>query len=344
MVKMKIKKTDSASERNALVDNVKGLVIIFFIVTNVYFLANLTFKMPEWSIHEGDVNGIPLWSYLNFSLMDLGPAIFFFLIGLTVFPTFSRHTVRDGSRAAYKRFFMRNMTIVGIFCTITFIKSKLLKEINGATEHDWDTIQSIGFTGVLLTPFLFGFMRRHAWARVLAGLGVLVLFQLFHKEINIFHSYQGGLAACVGYLGIVLVSSALGDAMRKGIIAYAAASLLLAGAAVLSDRFFGKAAFFEDYNTTYMLMAATFINTVYFAFYVIDKLVLKGRRIPVLSSMGRNLFLYLLISLAVMAVTMIFLADVPLNQTRLLLLEIGVVAAYLLLGIFLEKKNITFKL
>ncbi|MDR2091114.1 MAG: hypothetical protein LBP62_05625 [Clostridiales bacterium] len=320
-------------------DNVKGLIVFFFIITNIYFNAKLSFKMPEWSIHEGNVVGMPFWGYLNFSLMDLGPAAFFFLIGLTVFPVFSKHVERDGTRAAYKQFFMKNMAIVGIFCTLTFIKSKVLNE-----NFDWDTIQSVGFTGVLLMPFMSAFMRKHTLARLIAGLGVLVLFHIFHKEIYIFHGYQGGLSACVGYLGIVLIASALADAMKKGILPYAAASAFIIGAAVLSDKLTGKSVFFEDYNTTYMLMSTAFLNTAYFVFYTIDKFLLKGKRIPILSTMGRNIFFYLILSLLIMAVIMVFMADIRLNEGQLIMLEVGTVAVYALISIFLEKKNITFKL
>ncbi|MDR1905700.1 MAG: hypothetical protein LBQ27_02125 [Clostridiales bacterium] len=326
-------------ERNVLVDNVKGLIILLFAVTNIYFNATLSFDMPEWAIHTGDIENIPFWSYLNFSLMDFGPAVFFFLIGLTVFPAFSKRVARDGSRAAFKHFFYRNAAIFGIFMAITFLQNKITDG-----TRDWDTIQSVGFTGLLLIPFMSTYMRKHTWTRAVAAAVVLLLFQFFHAQIYMFHGWQGGAAACVGYLGIVLVSSVLADAAKKGVTAYAAASVLVVIAAVLSDKYFGKSQFFTDYNTTYMLMSTAVLNTAYFVFYILDKIVIKNRPVPVLATMGRNLMLYLFLSLAILAVLELFLKDYPLNPTQLIIFETTTVCAYVLLSVLLKKKNITFKL
>jgi hypothetical protein len=235
---------------------------------------------------------------------------------------------------------MRNAAIIGIFTVLTYIRSKGL----GGSVPDWETVQSIGFTGLLLIPFMFSFIRRNTWIRLALGVVVLVLFQTFRAQISILDGYQGGIGACVGYLGIVLLASVMGDLAEKGFLYYAVGTAAAVGAMLLVKSVWGEALFYPIFNASYMVVSFFVLNTAYFIAYILDKLFIKNRPIPVLETLGKNIFLYLLLSLLLCGTVYLFTQNKPLDQIGLLIAEIICVAFYALLTIPLKKKNIMFRL
>jgi hypothetical protein len=354
-------------DRIALVDNVKGILVIIFALSQIAIQIQvvgggglwLFEKLPigMWYWHSNDVGG-PVghfWGWLGFNFLDLGPMAFFYLIGIVVFRSFEKRAEYDGKKAALKRFFMRNAAIVGIFLPACMIGAMFIGEV-----WNWQTIPSIGFTGMLLSPFIIVLViRKKWWAKLAAGLGVLAFYHFGFDFLQRFSGIEGGPAACFGYLAVVIFAAMFGDFQAmgnrsdkgrgnfniKGIIYYTVATAAFFGFAALIKRLWGPSDY-DKYNPTYMVMGLSVINIAYYVLYIFDKLVLKGRPIPILAAMGRNIMLYLI--LTSFALGIIF-NIVPFFKTvdgpeKLYVVQAVVTAAYLLLAVFLQKKKIAFKL
>jgi hypothetical protein len=302
--------------------------------------------LGAWFWHGGDVAEFPFWNYFGFAFLDLGPIAFFFVIGVVMFWSFEKRVPLDGTKPTLKRYFMRNAAIVGIFLPLNIIASIFLAN-NGviSSSWNWGTIPSIGFVGMLLTLFIaVPPLRRKWWLKALAGAAVLAFYYYFYAVLKNFDGTEGGPMACVGYAAVALLAAALGDLQRKGILRYTIATAVLFGLAHSAKTVWGNANY-DDYNATYMIMALNLINLAYYVFYILDKLLLKGRPIPLLATMGRNIMLYLIL-------TGIFLNGsfniLPFfkntNVPGIYVIQLVVLIAYFLLAAFLEKKKIVFKL
>ncbi|MDR2091357.1 MAG: hypothetical protein LBP62_06920 [Clostridiales bacterium] len=343
--------------RVALVDNVKGLLVVIFLLSQLMIQINGTvggntlktaLNFPVWFWHGADVSDVPFWNFFGFSFLDLGPISFFYVIAVVMFFSFEKRLSVEKKSAVLRRFFMRNGTIVGLFLPLNIIASMFLVRAGGlSSSWNWGTIPSIGFTGLILTPFVaVGLIRRHWWAKTAAGAGVLLFYYYCFDFIRAFDGTEGGPAACIGYAAVVLLAGALGDLQRKGTLWYALGSvvLFLFGVWLKSPNVWG-AAVYDDYNATYMILALNLVNAFYFVFYIIDKLLLKGRSIPVLAAMGRNILLYFILTGCVINPLISILPFFKSITPPTLFLTQGIcLLLYIALAVFLEKKKIVFKL
>ncbi|MDR2047352.1 MAG: hypothetical protein LBP79_05605 [Clostridiales bacterium] len=344
--------------RVALIDNVKGLLVIIFLLSQMLIQIEAravvdlgaAINLPGWFEHGADVSNIPFWNFFGFSFLDMGPISFFFVIGIVVFWAFEKKRPYEKPSASLKKFLGRNATIVGIFLPLNIIASMFLVKSGGlSSSWNWGTIASIGFTGLLLTPFMaVGPLRRRWWIKVIAGLGVLALYYYCYDFFKAFDGTEGGPMACVGFTAVVLFVGAIGDLQRKklGVLWYTliTAALLLFGAYIKRVGVWGPAVY-DDYNATYLIMALNLVNLVYYVFFILDKLFLKGRAIPILATLGRNILLFFILTGCVINA---FIGILPVfaeaTPTTLYAMQIGSLLLYLVLAIILEKKKIVFKL
>jgi hypothetical protein len=344
------------SERNVLIDNLKGLIVVIFLFAQIFIQSITTHLLPKWFPHTGRYGGGV--SFLNFSLLDLGPVAFFFVIGLVVFASFSKKIERNG-KSAYKQYFLRNLAIVGLFALFTFISDKI-----GNVFYTWNTLMSVGFTGILLLPFLTQKIRNNTWLRLVCALVIFAVYYFFNKDFipifddegayvigfvnksafSLLYAEEGGVSACVGYLGVVLLASVFGDFMRKSLLRYSIATVAAIGLAVAVRLAFGLA-FYRRYNITYMISAVAIVNAIYFVFYVLNKFLLKDRTIPVLITFGRNLMLFIMMSLILSAPFNLFRgAEFFLTIKGPLIMFFIYLAFFAVLTIPLSKRKTLFKL
>ncbi|MDR1905850.1 MAG: hypothetical protein LBQ27_02900 [Clostridiales bacterium] len=333
--------------RNALIDNVKGLVVLLYMVDHMLIhMPKDGFHTPAWANHSNPVL-IPSW---GFNIIDLGPILFFFVIGFVFFSSFIKKYEREG-RAAYKQVFLRNTAFMGVFLGLFYFAGAF-----DPPASAWNTVPSIGFASLLVIPFLTPRIAKSPILKTLFAIGIL-LFYHFNQD-SLFEllayipvntngvientAYAGGMAACIGYAAVILLSGAIADVSKKGIIPYA----ILTAALWVFGRFIYLLDIpsFPSLNAAYMVSALSKINLFYFGFYVLDKLVIKGKRIPLLSAMGRNIMLYLLLVLILQAVFALTGFPKAHNEAEAWII-IGVITVfYILLAIPLEKSKIVFKL
>ncbi|MDR0751475.1 MAG: heparan-alpha-glucosaminide N-acetyltransferase domain-containing protein [Christensenellaceae bacterium] len=324
------------NNRIALIDNIRGLLVLAFIFLHVY-VDNTDFRGPEWLVHNGKVADIPIMNFANVSVMDFGPTSFFFVIGLTVFLSFSKRIERSGKKAAYSRYLLRNAVLFSACKIILFIKSNVTE----GEFIDWDNISSIAFTGFLLMLFMFDFIRNKPYVRLVLGAIVLVLYHVLKEPLQFLSGAKGGIYGCLGYLGIVLVSSFIVDLARESLLKHAIFSFILFIIAWLVNTNIGKPVF-SEYNMPYMVMSIFALNSVYFIFSVIDKLFLKGREIPILAPLGKSLIFFLYLTFIIDAI--FYYIPEPLTRTQVFIVEAILIPIYLLIGYFLGKKRIIIKL
>jgi hypothetical protein len=341
-------KNAKIKERFGSIDNVRGFLVLLFLAAHTWSMGMFSAFVPSWMVHNGDVAGVPFWKFMNFSLMDLGPTAFFFVIGLTVFTVFSKRIARDGKKAVINRYLYRNTLFFSICFTGVYVGGKL----SGADFDGWDNMNSIAFTGFMLAPFVYvDFIREKAWVRLLLGAAILAMYYIFKAQIDVLSGHAGGVAACVGYAGFTLVVSFVGDMSRKkgwkGVFFYVLTSVGIAAAAFLADKYLERASY-GNYNMTYMIMSLLAMNTVWFAFYVLDKLFIKNRPIPILAALGRSLILFTLLSWILPSILgLIALKYIPAEEVApitLIIIELAGFALYAVIGFIFEKKKIVIKI
>ncbi|MDR3263851.1 MAG: hypothetical protein LBT30_06030 [Clostridiales bacterium] len=344
------------SERNVLIDNIKGLVVIIFLFSQVFIQSVTTHFLPRWFPHTGR-NGGGI-DFLNFSLIDLGPVAFFFVIGLVVFGSLSKKIEMNG-KSAYRQYFIRNLAIVGLFALFTFVSDKI-----GNVHYTWNTLMSVGLTGLLLLPFLNWKIRNNTWLRLACALVIFVVYYFFNKgfipifddkgayvigfvnktPFNLLYAEEGGISACVGYLGVVLLASVFSDFMRKGLLHYSIATVAAIAFAVVVRLACGVA-FYRRYNITYIVSAFAAVNAFYFVFFVINKFLLKNRPIPVLITLGRNLMLFIMLALILSAPFNLFRGAEFLSTIKgPLIMFVLYLAFFVILTVPLAKRKVLFKL
>jgi predicted acyltransferase len=223
-----------------LVDNVKGVLVLVYMLWHFFSaVAPDAFDLPVWLSHNltGEVLApFAVWRFFNFVMMDLGQPAFFFLIGLTLFYAFSRQVERIGKKAATLRFFNRNILIFAVGTLLTFLQNRTNGEHN-----DWDLFQGIGFTGILLIPFLCDFIRTRWYLRGIAGVAIIFIFHLIRPYLLIMNGAEGGVLSCFGYLGMVLLASVVLDLikMKGGVIFIRCFRCFYSASPVLRARFSG---------------------------------------------------------------------------------------------------------
>ncbi|MDR0697481.1 MAG: hypothetical protein LBF68_08145 [Christensenellaceae bacterium] len=327
--------TIKSSGRIALIDNIRGIIVIAFLALHAFW-GNTQYDLPEWITHNGHVADIPIMSFANIAIMDFGPVAFYFIIGLTIFMSFNKRVERDGKKAAYSRYLLRNAVLFSITKIILFVRSK----VTGGDFLEWDNICSIAFVGFLLMLFMFDCIRKKPYVRLVLGIAVLAIYKLAYKQIMFLYSTNGGIGACIGFVGVVLITSYIAELARESILKHAILTFLLFIVAWLVSTTIEKPDF-SDYNMAYMVMCLFGLNLVYFIFSIIDKFFLKGKEIPIIAPLGKSLIFFLYLTFITDAIK--YFMD-PLSLTQSSISFFVCLFAYLIIGYFFGKKKIIVKL
>jgi hypothetical protein len=320
-----------SGQRDGTIDNVRGIAILIYLLGQIsqYYKA----FFPAWWGHNagegGSGNG--MW-FFNIGFLDFGPALFYFLIGLTVIPSFRKSRMLIG-RKAYGKLFYRNFTIIGIGLLAVFITNMHM------WPEDWQHLASIGVTGLFTMPFL----KLNTFWRGISSVVILILYQIFRVQLFDFlggsqgtGSY-GGMAACIGFAGAVLLVSVLADLYRKKFIYYVFGVAVLWIAAIIAAHFIEIV--YSEYSISYLFSTLAAFSTVFGILYLLNKLI-KNKAVPILSTIGRNLIFFLLLAVVVSVVGDMFTATLP----NLILFIIAGYAVFAAVAFIFEKKKITIKI
>jgi hypothetical protein len=237
-------------QRNLAIDRFRGMTIILMVIVND--LADVR-GVPAILRHAPQERGV--------SVADLVSKFFIFAIAATFAMSLGKRAARDGKREAYLHFVGRYFAIMGI--------GALFGVFNAAWTGDamWGTLQTIGLAGLLTLPVI----KLPAWARALAGLGLLAGWQcLYHFAHDIFAGEVGALLGSFPMAAALMLSTAMIDLYNRGLKPF------LIGAGALSLAAFGPlllpgAYVTKENQVTFILICVAIACWVYLAFGLLSE-------------------------------------------------------------------------
>ncbi|MDR3293326.1 MAG: hypothetical protein LBT20_04385 [Clostridiales bacterium] len=341
--------------RDVTIDNIKGILVLIFVFIHTMRNINKSFALPEWLFYHSNPVFFKWW---GFNWLDLGPIAFYFLIGFVVYAAFEKRRAVEG-KAAYKNYFLKNIALVGIMLCLFYIQANAL----GGSPTQWDYITGIGFTGVLLIPFLHPFISKHTWAKFAAAALVFAFYFFAHDilfkflapplsagsqqaltdgnlfSVDFYGGSGGGMAASFGFVGVILLVAGIADLAKKKLWYYAVATAVLYLVGILCTKVFTP--HYQLLDIPYMIGALSKFNLIFFVFKLFNVYVLKGKAIPLVATIGRNLLLFMLVTLLIIA----FIGLLPKAGVAVAIIEaIVVIGLYFGLAALLSKKKTLFKL
>ena len=355
-------KKQNINARNAALDNIRGLFILLFIAWHMLFnlLRGLSL-FPNFFRHAyiENILSIPWW---GFNLIDLAPITFMLFMGLIIYPNFSGKYERVGKRA-FRDHLIKNLALNGLFLMFIIIADRFR-----GTNEGWSFMNDVATTGIIMTPFLSRPFRESTIAKFVAGAALLVVYWLFRAQLLQYlgtghPGTGGGIGACVGFTGIVLVSAGMSDLARKKTVYFLAGVAVLYLIGLLCTRVFMPAETYGEewwkvpmfladeryeewlpfamFSVFWMVGALSKAFIIYTGLWAVCHYLLKDKRVWGLSTIGRNLMLYIFIAL-IAIVIISFLGSAVLWRS-LLYVAIVIVLCFII-TIPLEKYKVTFKL
>ncbi len=189
------------SVRDLAIDRYRGLLVILMVGGD--FLGGIRF-VPAFLKHAPDI---------GLTIADTVAPAFVFVVGLNYGPSFARRFARAG-RAAYAHFVMRYLVLIGIGGIISAGTT-----LTSGVVTDWGVLQAIGAAGLICLPFL----RLPVWSRIAVGLTMLVLYQFVMSTMllaGVLGSVQGGLFGSIAWGALLVLSTAVADLRRAGLLPY----------------------------------------------------------------------------------------------------------------------------
>lgn len=311
------------SKRSDALDWFRGLAVVLMAVAN--YLSGWG-GTPAALEHAPDV---------GLTVADFIAPMFVFAIGLTYGRSF-RKRYALGPAKAYGHFATRYLALLGIGAFLSAGGSAIAD-----IPSDWGVLQAIGVAGLLCLPFI----RLKPWARLGAGLALLVCYQIAMDKWfldSVLAGAHGGFIGSVSWGAMLLLSGALGDLFERGKKPYLLSSLLLCALAVGAAFLFPVSK--HRVSASFVLITLAASALFYFALEELSRL-----RIPrgPLAAIGENpLALYVLhmLLLGVVAApsALWWYAEAP---AWLMALELAaLLAALVLTALWLKKRRIVIKL
>lgn len=158
---------------------------------------------------------------IGFTIADVVAPAFVFIIGLNFGPSFQRR-LESGISAAYRHFFLRYLSLIGIGAIISAGASMVGK------PDGWGVLQALGVAGIITLAVV----RFPTWARFVLGLLLLAGYQFFLDAAmlqNVLESSHGGLFGAISWSGLLILATVIADFWRKEMTPY-----LLSIAAVIA--------------------------------------------------------------------------------------------------------------
>jgi len=201
-------------KRNLAIDRLRGALVILMVCGD--YLSGIQF-VPSFLKHAPDI---------GLTIADTVASAFVFVIGLNYGSSFARQ-MRGGASSAYRYFLLRYLALIGIGAVIAA----------GATmtgqPTDWGVLQAIGVAGIICLLFI----RLHTWARFVIGILMLVAYQ-YLLDLSmlgpVLSAVHGGLYGAVSWAALLLLSTAVADVWRRGLVPYAVCCAVLVVAAGVS--------------------------------------------------------------------------------------------------------------
>lgn len=256
------------------IDQFRGFAILLMVLAN--YLAGVAW-IPAWLKHAPDI---------GLTVIDLIAPFFIFSIGLTYALALRRRAEQNGWRAAAWSAVLRYLAIGGLGF---FLVSGEILLGQSTNNLNWGVLQAIGAAGLLTMAFI----RLPIWARALAGLALLALYQflLDHLWLESVLAYpHGGPQGALGWTAMLILATTLADMFHapqggRARLLAGATALLLLGVVLSAWLPVSK----NRVSATYVLVSLGTSGLLFLAF----DLLAARLRLGLLSAWGKNpLILY----------------------------------------------------
>lgn len=193
----------SKENRLALIDNLRGAVIFSTVLVGI--VSSFDF-IPQFLVHLPEsANGI--------GLADLGVVAFTFILSLMMSYNFRRRVSEKGAKPAVRHYITRGFALIGIGFLFGYLKNAAGMPDAAGAGAEWNILVTYGAGTILMLLFL---PIKKAEIRIFIGVGIMVLYQAVFLHIPslkpfIIANDQGGPVGLVNYLGLMLISSGLGE-------------------------------------------------------------------------------------------------------------------------------------
>ncbi|GHG41675.1 hypothetical protein GCM10012320_04260 [Sinomonas cellulolyticus] len=202
-------------QRDVRVDRLRGVLVVLMVAGN--FGIGVQF-VPAFLKHTPDV---------GLTVADLVAPCFVFAIGINFGPSFARRR-RRSTTAAYRHLLLRYLSLLGIGAIITAGGT-----VVAAEPTDWGVLQALGMAGLICLIFI----RLGTAARFAVGLLLLSAYQYIVDAFalqTVLSSIQGGFLESLSWGALLVLSTAVADVWRKGLVPYGVLCAALAALAVAS--------------------------------------------------------------------------------------------------------------
>ena len=202
------------STRNLAIDRFRCALVILMVGGD--YLAGIQI-VPAVLKHAPDI---------GFTIADTVASAFVFVIGLNYGPSYARQS-RGGRAAANRYFLLRYLALIGIGAIIAAAATMT------GQPTDWGVLQAIGVVGLISLLFI----RLPAWARFVIGMLMLVVYQYFLDTSllgPVLGSIHGGLFGAISWAALLVLSTAVADMWRQGLVSYLVCCGVLVFAAGIS--------------------------------------------------------------------------------------------------------------
>lgn len=163
---------------------------------------------------------------IGLTVADLVAPCFVFAIGVNFGPSFARRS-RSTTTPAYRHFVVRYLGLIGIGAILT------AGAVVAGQPTEWGVLQALGVAGLICLAFI----RLGTAARFAIGVVLLVAYQLLLDAFMlpaVLASVQGGLFGSVSWSALLVLSTAVADVWRKGLVPYGLCCAALAAVGMAS--------------------------------------------------------------------------------------------------------------
>jgi len=347
----------SLHERWEWLDQFRGLIIIFLIISVVTWQLSGTFTAEDPWI------GPPLlnhgFKYLNeypslITIIDIGQQIFMFVLGIGAYLAFTSRLEKKGVKEAWKHGIIR----VAILYALAFLDDGLIGGLIFSGEIPWKEVLwygtlanlAIGSFAAYLAVYL---IPKEADKRIIVTIGILVIhailyalpiFDRYIAEGDVVFPFNAFNHAAIAIAGTCFCQWYKMDpndpkvGFKKRILPAATISIL---AFYLFD--WVQPAEHHDATTSLALLAIGASGFLIAIFYGFEQMDFK---VPVLSEMGRNLLLLFILAFIFDQYVQIFDKTFLVDNPWLTMVLIGIIPIAVEAGIalLLAKREIVIKI
>ncbi|MFX1499323.1 MAG: hypothetical protein ACFFBH_17535 [Promethearchaeota archaeon] len=363
-IEPKVEKRRSLHERWEWLDQFRGLIIIFLIISVITWPLS-----GDPSI--GSTNppiGPPLlnhgFKYFNgypalITIIDIGQQIFMFVLGLGAYLAFTSRREKKGTGAAWKHAAIR----IGILYFLAFLDDGLIGGTLFGPDHTWNAVLyygtlanlAIGTFAAYLAVYL---IPKSADKRMYITIAILIIHaSLFYLPFLKHHGSSSGWPPdpwnfpwnAINHAAIAIAGTCFCQWYKMDpndpVVGFKKRILPVATISILAFYCFDwiQPAEHHDATTSLALLAIAASGFLIAIFYGFEKLEFK---VPILSEMGRNLLLLFILAFIFDQYVQIFPKPFLIDYPWLTMILIGILPIAIEGGIavLLAKRNIIIKI